>query len=108
MQLGYYSHEAIRRRQWEREKAIARKVIVKTIKTFLAGAVVAVLGFMGAYFLLVTAIDGNIDQSNIRDCEDVRTIDLESWAKLKNKCQQYYQTGEIEYMRQYHASLDSE
>lgn len=106
MQLGYYSHEAIRRRQYEREKAIAKKVIIGTIKTFLAGAVVAVLGFLGAYYLLVTMIDDNIDQSNIRDCEHVRTISLENWQELKNKCQHYYQTGEIEYMRKYHPELD--
>lgn len=107
MQLGYYSQEAIRRRQYDREKAIAKKVIIGTIKTFLAGAVVAVLGFLGAYFLLVTAIDQSIDQSNIRECEGVKVLsDPGHWANLQNKCQQYYQTGEIEYMRKYHANLD--
>jgi len=108
MQLGYYSNESIRRRQHEREKAIAKKVIIGTIKTFLAGAVVAVLGFLGAYFLLVTAIDQSIDQSNIRECEGVKVLsDPGHWAKLQNKCQHYYQTGEIEYMRKYHHNLDS-
>lgn len=104
--LGYYSHEAIRRRQYDREKAIAKKVIIGTIKTFLAGAVVAVIGFMGAYFLLVTAIDQSIDQSNIQDCEGVKLNQVEHWEKLRSKCQQYYQTGDITYMRQYHPELD--
>lgn len=107
MQYGYYSQEAIRRRQWEREKAIARKVIWKTVKTLFISAVIGVIGFIAAYQLLVIAIDDQIDQSNIRDCQDVRELsDPGRWAKLQNKCQEFYETGNIQYMRQYHADLD--
>ena len=107
--IGYYSAEAIKRRQWEREKAIARKVIWKTVKTFFWAAVVGTLGFIAAYQVLVMAIDDQIDQSNIRDCQDVRELaEPGRWAKLQTKCQEFYDTGNIQYMRQYHESLDTE
>jgi hypothetical protein len=109
MQYGYYSAEAIKKRQYDREKAIAKKVIIKTVKAFFWGAVVATIGFIAAYQVLIIAIDDQIDQSNIRDCQDVRDLSEPGrWAKLQNKCSQFYDTGNIQYMRQYHESLDNE
>lgn len=106
MQYGYYSAEAIRKRQYDREKAIAKKVIIRTIKTVFWSAVIGVIGFIAAYQMLIYTIDQQIDQSNIRDCQDVRDVQLQQWQKLRGKCQHFYETGNIEYMRQYHAELD--
>lgn len=107
MQYGYYSAEAIKKRQWEREKALARKVLWKSLKAFFWAAVVGTLGFIAAYQMLIYAIDQNIDQSNIRDCQGVQErIDPGQWKNLQDKCQHFYQTGEIEYMRKYHPELD--
>lgn len=105
---GYYSAEATKKRQYDREKAIAKKVIIRTVKTVFWSAVIGVIGFMAAYQMLVITIDQTIDQSNIRDCQDVRDLpEPGRWSKLQNKCSQFYETGNIEYMRQYHAELDN-
>ena len=103
---GYYSIENVKRRQLARERAIAWKVIKTTAKAFLLLAVAGVIAIIACYHLLVWTIDGQIDQSNIQNCEDLRTVQLEQWQKQKGECQAYYNTGKIEYMRKYHAELD--
>ena len=107
MQYGYYSQEAIKRRQLARERAIAWKVIKTTAKTFLILAVATVIALVACYHLLIWTIDGQIDQSNIQNCEDLRTVQLEQWQKQKGQCQQYYDTGNIEYLRKNYEHVDN-
>lgn len=104
----YYSAASIEKRKLARERAIAWKVIKGTIKTFFVLGVASVFALIACYHILIYTIDQQIDQSNIRDCEGVKQLsEPREWAKLQDKCQHYYSTGEIDYMRKYHHELDN-
>lgn len=106
MQYGYYSTQAIQKRQLARERAIAWKVIKTTVKTFLVLGVASVIALIACYHILIYTIDGQIDQSNIRDCEGVKALSVPGkWQGLQDKCQEYYQTGDVQYMRKWHSDL---
>ncbi len=107
MQYGYYSAEATKKRQLARERAIAWKVIKTTVKTFLVLGVASVIALIACYHALIYTIDNQIDQSNIRDCQGVQDrVDPGEWKKLQDKCQHFYATGEIDYMRKWHSDLE--
>lgn len=106
MERNYYSQANIEKRRLARERAIAWKVIKMSAKTFLYLAFATGVGLVITYHILVYTIDQQIDQSNIRDCQDVKElVEPGQWAKLQDKCQSFYSTGEIEYMRKWHDGL---
>lgn len=97
----------IEQRRLAREKAAAIEIIKGTIKAAFMGGLGLAIALVGTYWIFIIAIDNQIDQNNITDCESVKVLSSPGkWQKLVDKCDQYYQTGEIDYMRQYHADLD--
>lgn len=99
--------QKMEQRRLARERAIAWKVIKTTVKTFLVLGAAGAIALFALYHILIYTIDGQIDQSNIQNCENLRTVQLEQWQKAKSQCQQYYETESIDYLRQNYEHVEN-
>lgn len=93
-------------RRLERERAAAIAIIKGTIKAAFIGGLGLAIALVATYHLFIIAIDNQIDQNNITDCESVKILTSPGkWQPLVEKCGQYYETGNVSYMRKYHHNI---